>query len=228
LAPLACDTVTLIHEQLDAKKNILFEGAQGTLLDIDFGTYPFVTSSNCFSGGMMSGSGVPPTVINEVTGIFKAYCTRVGAGPFTSELTDAVGEELRKKGSEFGATTGRPRRCGWFDAVAGRFSARINGLTEIVMTKLDILTGFDEIPVCIAYECDGKRLDTVPTSLDILKRATPIYESVPGWQEDISDVRKFEDLPVNAQAYVKHIEKLVNVHISIVSVGPDREAIIQR
>ncbi len=228
LKPFVCDTVSLIHKNLAAGKNFLCEGAQGTFLDIDFGTYPYVTSSNCFSGGISTGSGVPPTAIKEVCGITKAYITRVGEGPFPTELFDEDGKQLAKVGHEFGATTGRPRRCGWFDAVLGLYSTRINGLTEIALTKLDVLSGFKVVKICVAYQYQGKRYDVFPNSLEILENLTPIYEELPGWTEDITGVRKFEDLPLNAQKYIKRLEELIQVPAKIISVAPDRTAIITR
>lgn len=228
LKPWVCDTVSLIHDNLAAGKNFLCEGAQGTFLDIDFGTYPYVTSSNCFSGGISTGSGVPPTAIGEVCGITKAYITRVGEGPFPTELFDADGERLAKVGHEFGATTGRPRRCGWFDAVLGLYSTRINGLTEIALTKLDVLSGFEAVKICTAYEYQGERYTTMPNSLEVLENLTPIYEEHPGWNEDISEVRSFDDLPENAKKYIGRLEELIQVPAKIISVGPDRTAIITR
>lgn len=208
---------------------ILFEGAQGTLLDVDHGTYPFVTSSNTVAGNAAVGSGVGPTVIDAVVGIAKAYTTRVGAGPFPTELEDETGDRLRKAGGEFGATTGRPRRCGWLDAVVLRYAARVNGLWGITLTKMDVLTGFDEVKIAVAYEIDGERVEEFPRDGETLARAKPIYETLPGWNESLSDCRTWEDLPETARAYVERIEALSEVPVAAVSIGPDRvETIIRR
>jgi adenylosuccinate synthase len=196
------------------------------MLDVDHGTYPFVTSSNATAGGAATGSGIGPGHFQNVIGIVKAYTTRVGAGPFPTELFDEWGELLRKTGHEFGTTTGRPRRCGWYDAPIARYSARINGLTDFVLTKLDVLTGIKEIPVCVAYEVDGKRVEEVPVSQSDFHHAIPIYENFPGWEEDITGCRKFEDLPKNAQDYVRALEKMSNCRISAIGVGPARDATI--
>jgi len=228
LRPMVADTGLLLNQALDAGKIVLFEGGQATMLDVDHGTYPFVTSSNSTSGGAATGSGVAPNRIDRVIGIVKAYTTRVGAGPFPTELHDESGEFLRSKGFEFGTTTGRPRRTGWYDAPIARYSARINGVTDFVMTKLDVLTGLTTIPVCVAYEVDGKRVDEVPSSQSDFHHAKPIYEEFPGWDEDITGARTFEDLPANAQSYVLAIEAMSGSRISAIGVGPDREAIIVR
>jgi adenylosuccinate synthase len=228
LRPMVADTGLLLNQALDAGKTVLFEGGQATMLDVDHGTYPFVTSSNSTSGGAATGSGVAPNRIDRVIGIVKAYTTRVGAGPFPTELFDESGEFLRAKGFEFGTTTGRPRRCGWYDAPIARYSARINGVTDYVMTKLDVLTGLKEIPVCVAYDVDGVRVDEVPASQTDFHHAKPIYENFPGWDEDITGARTFEDLPTNAQDYVLAIEAMSGSRISAIGVGPDREAIIVR
>ncbi|TBN58058.1 adenylosuccinate synthase [Glaciihabitans arcticus] len=228
LRPMVADTSLLLNQALDAGKIVLFEGGQATMLDVDHGTYPFVTSSNSTSGGAATGSGVAPNRIDRVIGIVKAYTTRVGAGPFPTELHDESGEFLRSKGFEFGTTTGRPRRTGWYDAPIARYSARINGVTDFVMTKLDVLTGLSVIPVCVAYEVDGKRVDEVPASQSDFHHAKPIYEEFPGWEEDITGARTFEDLPANAQSYVLAIEAMSGSRISAIGVGPDREAIIVR
>jgi adenylosuccinate synthase len=228
LRPMVADTGLLLNQALDAGKTVLFEGGQATMLDVDHGTYPFVTSSNSTSGGASTGSGVAPNRIDRVIGIVKAYTTRVGAGPFPTELFDQSGEFLRAKGFEFGTTTGRPRRCGWYDAPIARYSARINGVTDYVMTKLDVLTGLKEIPVCVAYEVDGVRVDEVPASQSDFHHAKPIYEIFPGWDEDITGARTFDDLPANAQKYVLAIEAMSGSRISAIGVGPDREAIIVR
>ncbi len=228
LRPMVCDTGLELNRALDAGKTVLFEGGQATMLDVDHGTYPFVTSSNSTAGGASTGSGIGPGRIERVIGIIKAYTTRVGAGPFPTELFDESGEFLRAKGFEFGTTTGRPRRTGWYDAPIARYSARINGVTDYVMTKLDVLTGLETIPVCVAYEVDGQRVDEVPVSQSDFHHAVPIYEEFPGWTEDITGVRHFEDLPANAQAYVLAVEAMSGCRISAIGVGPGREAIVVR
>jgi adenylosuccinate synthase len=228
LRPMVVDTGLLLNQALDAGKTVVFEGGQATMLDVDHGTYPFVTSSNSTAGGASTGSGIGPMRIDRVIGIVKAYTTRVGAGPFPTELNDESGEWLRAKGFEFGTTTGRPRRTGWYDAPVARYSARINGVTDFVMTKLDVLTGLKEIPVCVAYSVDGVRVEEVPTSQSDFHHAVPIYENFPGWTEDISGARVFEDLPKNAQDYVLALEAISGARISAIGVGPDREAIVTR
>jgi adenylosuccinate synthase len=228
LRPMVADTSLELHRALEAGKTILFEGGQATMLDVDHGTYPFVTSSNSTSGGAATGSGIAPNKIDRVIGIVKAYTTRVGAGPFPTELHDESGEFLRSKGFEFGTTTGRPRRTGWYDAPIARYAARINGVTDFVMTKLDVLTGLATIPVCVAYEVDGVRVEEVPASQSDFHHAKPIYEEFPGWTEDISGARTFDDLPKNAQDYVLAIEAMSGSRISAIGVGPDREAIVVR
>jgi adenylosuccinate synthase len=228
LRPMVADTALVLNQALDAGKTVLFEGGQATMLDVDHGTYPFVTSSNSTSGGAATGSGVAPNRIDRVIGIVKAYTTRVGAGPFPTELHDESGEFLRAKGFEFGTTTGRPRRTGWYDAPIARYSARINGVTDYVMTKLDVLTGLETIPVCVAYEIDGVRVDEVPVSQTDFHHAVPIYEEFAGWSEDITGVRKFEDLPKNAQDYVLAVEAISGSRISAIGVGPARDAIVVR
>jgi adenylosuccinate synthase len=228
LAPMVADTALELHQAIEAKKNVLFEGGQATMLDVDHGTYPFVTSSNSTAGGASTGSGIGPGLFTTVIAIVKAYTTRVGSGPFPTELFDENGEFLRKTGHEFGTTTGRPRRCGWYDAPIARYSARINGVTDFVMTKLDVLTGIEQIPVCVAYEVDGVRFDEMPVSQSDFHHAKPIYESFAGWTEDISGCKKFEDLPKNAQDYVLAIEKMSGARISAIGVGPARDAIIVR
>ena len=228
LRPMVADTGLLLDQALDAGKTVLFEGGQATMLDVDHGTYPFVTSSNSTSGGASTGSGVAPNRIDRVIGIVKAYTTRVGAGPFPTELNDASGEWLRARGFEFGTTTGRPRRTGWYDAPVARYSARINGVTDYVMTKLDVLTGLTTIPVCVAYDVDGVRVEEVPVSQSDFHHAVPIYEEFPGWDEDITGVREFADLPKNAQEYVLAIEKISGSRISAIGVGPGRDAIVVR
>lgn len=226
LRPLVCDTSLLLHEALADGKTVLFEGGQATMLDVDHGTYPFVTSSNSTAGGASTGSGIGPNQISRVIGIVKAYTTRVGSGPFPTELDNDEGERLRQAGAEFGTTTGRPRRCGWYDAPIARYSARINGITDFVLTKLDVLTGLTEIPVCVAYEVEGVRFDEMPVNQSDFHHATPIYESFPGWTEDISAARTFAELPANAQNYVHAIEKISGARFSAIGVGPARDEII--
>ncbi|MEB0003133.1 adenylosuccinate synthase [Cryobacterium sp. 10I1] len=228
LRPMVADTALLLHQALTAGKTVLFEGGQATMLDVDHGTYPFVTSSNATSGGAVTGSGIGPNRIDRVLAVVKAYTTRVGAGPFPTELFDESGEFLRAKGFEFGTTTGRPRRCGWYDAPVARYTARINGVTDFVLTKLDVLTGLAAIPVCVAYSVDGVRHDEVPVSQSDFHHAKPIYEDFPGWTEDITGVRTFEELPRNAQDYVLALEKMSGARISAIGVGPGREAIVSR
>jgi len=226
LRPMVADTALELHQAIEAGKNVLFEGGQATMLDVDHGTYPFVTSSNATAGGAATGSGIGPGLFQNVIGIVKAYTTRVGAGPFPTELFDEWGELLRKTGHEYGTTTGRPRRCGWYDAPIARYAARINGLTDFVLTKLDVLTGIKEIPVCVAYEVDGKRVEEVPVSQSDFHHAIPIYENFPGWDEDITGCRTFEELPKNAQDYVRALEKMSKCRISAIGVGPARDATI--
>jgi adenylosuccinate synthase len=221
------DTTLVLNDALDAGKVVLFEGGQGTLLDVDHGTYPFVTSSNPTAGGACTGSGVGPTRINRVIGILKAYTTRVGSGPFPTELHDEDGEALRRIGGEFGVTTGRNRRCGWFDAVIARYATRVNGLTDFFLTKLDVLTGWEQIPVCVAYEIDGRRVEELPYNQSDFHHAKPVYEYLPGWSENISKARTFEDLPKNAQSYVKALEEMSGAPISAIGVGPGREETIE-
>ncbi|MBL1066000.1 adenylosuccinate synthase [Streptomyces sp. 7-21] len=221
------DTTLVLNEALDEGKVVLFEGGQGTLLDVDHGTYPFVTSSNPTAGGACTGSGVGPTRINRVIGILKAYTTRVGAGPFPTELFDEDGERLRTVGHEFGVTTGRDRRCGWFDAVIARYAARVNGLTDFFLTKLDVLTGLERIPVCVAYDIDGRQVTELPYNQSDFHHATPVYEYLPGWSEDISGARSFEDLPKNARAYVEALQDMSGAPVSAIGVGPGREQTIQ-
>jgi adenylosuccinate synthase len=226
LRPYVTDTALLLNTALAEGKTVLLEGGQGTLLDVDHGTYPFVTSSNPTAGGACTGSGIGPTRITRVIGILKAYTTRVGSGPFPTELLDADGERLRSVGGERGTTTGRPRRCGWFDAPIARFATRVNGLTDFFLTKLDVLTGFEQIPVCVAYEIDGVRHDEIPMTQTDFHHAKPIYEMLPGWSEDISGARTFEDLPANARAYVKFLEDISGAPMSAIGVGQDRNATI--
>ena len=226
LRPYVADTSLLLNKALDENKVVLLEGGQGTLLDVDHGTYPFVTSSNPTAGGACAGSGIGPTKITGVVGILKAYTTRVGSGPFPTELLDDDGEKLRTIGGERGVTTGRARRCGWFDAPIARYATRINGLTDIFLTKLDVLTGWDKIPVCVAYDIDGTRSEELPTTQTEFHHATPIYENLPGWKEDISGAKTIEDLPANARAYVKFLEEVSGAPISAIGVGQDRDATI--
>ncbi len=228
LKPMVADTALVLNNALAEGKTVLLEGGQGTLLDVDHGTYPFVTSSNPTAGGATTGSGIGPTKITGVIGILKAYTTRVGSGPFPTELFDEWGEYLRKTGGEVGVTTGRNRRCGWFDAPIARYATRVNGLTDIFLTKLDVLTGIKEIPVCVAYEVDGKRVEEVPVSQTDFHHAKPIYELFPGWEEDISKAKTFEELPKNARDYVLALEKLSGTRVSAIGVGPDRNATIVR
>ena len=226
LRPYVADTALLLNKALEAGKTVLLEGSQGTLLDVDHGTYPYVTSSNPTAGGACTGSGIGPTKIDRVIGILKAYTTRVGSGPFPTELFDEDGEALRRIGGEVGVTTGRNRRCGWFDAPIARYATRVNGLTDFFLTKLDVLTGWEKIPVCVAYEVDGKRVEEVPASQSDFHHAKPIYEYVDGWTEDISNCKKFEELPINAQKYVKYLEKLSGAPMSAIGVGPGRDQTI--
>ncbi|MFT6564647.1 MAG: adenylosuccinate synthase [Actinomycetes bacterium] len=226
LRPFVTDTSLLLNNALDDGKLVLLEGSQGTLLDIDHGTYPFVTSSNPTTGGACAGSGIGPTRIDRSIGILKAYTTRVGSGPFPTELHDADGEKLRQVGGEVGVTTGRDRRCGWFDAPIARYATRINGLTDIFLTKLDVLTGWHQIPVCVAYEVDGQKIDDIPMTQTDFHHAKPLYEYLPGWSEDISGARTFEDLPPNARNYVAFLEAQSNCRISAIGVGQDRDATI--
>ena len=228
LRPMVTDTALLLHQALNAGKTVLFEGGQATMLDVDHGTYPFVTSSNATSGGAVTGSGIAPNRIDRVIAVVKAYTTRVGSGPFPTELFDESGEYLRANGFEFGTTTGRPRRCGWYDAPIARYTARINGVTDFVLTKLDVLTGLTEIPVCVAYWVDGVRVEEVPVSQSDFHHAIPIYENFPGWTEDITGVRTFEELPQAAQNYVLALESMSGSRVSAIGVGPDREAIVVR
>ena len=226
LRPYVTDTSLLLHQALERGENVLLEGSQGTLLDVDHGTYPFVTSSNPTAGGASTGSGIGPTRISRVIGIVKAYTTRVGSGPFPTELFDEDGEKLRSIGGEVGVTTGRARRCGWYDAPIARYAVRINGLTDFFLTKLDVLTGWEKIPVCVAYDIDGVRVEELPASQSDFHHAKPIYEYLPGWSEDISGARKISDLPVNAQNYIKFLEEISGAPMSAVGVGPGRDQTI--
>ena len=226
LKPYVTDTSLLLDQALQQGKVVLLEGSQGTLLDVDHGTYPFVTSSNPTAGGASTGSGIGPTKITRVIGILKAYTTRVGSGPFPTELFDEDGEALRKIGGEVGVTTGRNRRCGWFDAPIARYAVRVNGLTDFFLTKLDVLTGWDKIPVCVAYEIDGKRVEELPASQSDFHHAKPIYEYLPGWKENIAKAKSVADLPKNAQEYVKFLEKISGAPMSAIGVGPGRDETI--
>ncbi len=223
LAPFVRNTVYSVNAMLSAGKNVLCEGAQGGLLDIDHGTYPFVTSSSTVSGGACSGAGIPPREVRDVWGVLKAYTTRVGEGPFPTEQLNATGEALRNVGGEFGATTGRPRRCGWFDAVASGYSCMISGVNKLAVTKLDVLDDLPELKVCVAYELDGKKTTQLPASALDLERVKPVYETLPGWQCSTADARSFEALPVNAQKYLRRLAELVHAEVAIVSVGPRRD-----
>jgi adenylosuccinate synthase len=223
LRPMVTDTAELLARALDGGRVVLLEGGQGTLLDVDHGTYPFVTSSNSTAGGACTGSGIPPTLIDRVIAVMKAYTTRVGEGPFPTELLDADGRQLRDAGAEYGTTTGRPRRCGWFDAVLGRYAARVNGVTDFVLTKLDVLTGRDKVPVCVAYDVDGARFDEMPMTQTEFHHAVPVYEYLDGWGEDISGARSLSDLPRAARDYVSTVEKLCGAPVSAIGVGPGRE-----
>ena len=226
LRPYVADTSLLLNKALEKGENVLLEGSQGTLLDVDHGTYPFVTSSNPTAGGASTGSGIGPTRISRVIGIVKAYTTRVGSGPFPTELFDEDGEKLRSIGGEFGTTTGRSRRCGWYDAPIARYAVRINGLTDFFLTKLDVLTGWEKIPVCVAYDVDGTRVEELPASQSDFHHAKPIYEHLPGWSEPISQARELKDLPANARAYVKFLEDVSGAPMSAIGVGPGRDETI--
>ncbi|MGH3750825.1 MAG: adenylosuccinate synthase, partial [Micromonosporaceae bacterium] len=223
LRPFIADTRSVLWDALDDGDTVLLEGAQATMLDMDHGTYPFVTSSNPTVGGACVGSGIPPTKVTKVIGVTKAYTTRVGSGPFPTELLDASGEHLRKTGQEYGTTTGRDRRCGWFDAVVGRYAVRVNGITDLVVTKLDVLSGLPQAPLCVAYEVDGKRVEQMPMTQTAFHHARPVYEWLDGWWEDISECRSFDELPKNAQVYVERIAELCGTRVSMVGVGPGRD-----
>ncbi len=227
LKPYVSNVPYLINEFIDMGRKILFEGAQGTLLDIDYGTYPFVTSSNSSAAGMPSGSGISPTRIGEIIGVMKAYTTRVGNGPFPTELKDETGEHLRRVGNEFGSTTGRPRRCGWFDGVAGRYSVMVNGIRKAALMKLDVLSGLKKIKISTAYKFDGKIIEKFPADVSVLEQCEPKYIEVNGWNEDIKSIKNYDDLPKNAKSYIKTIERILNVKIFLVSVGPGRSQTIE-
>jgi adenylosuccinate synthase len=226
IEPHVTDTASYLHDQITAGRRVLFEGAQGAMLDIDHGTYPYVTSSNTMAGVVGTGAGVAPKHLGRVLGIAKSYTTRVGGGPFPTELTDEVGARLRKIGDEFGSTTGRPRRCGWFDAVVVRQAARISGMSGIAITKLDVLSGIGPLRIAVAYECDGVRYDRVPASVRALTAARPIYEELEGWDEDLGEVRRFEDLPLSARRYISRIEELTGTPVTLISVGAERDETI--
>ncbi len=227
IRPYVADTVTMLNAAVADGKSILFEGAQGTMLDIDFGTYPFVTSSNATAGGACTGTGVAPNRIDRVVGVIKAYTTRVGEGPFPTELLDADGERMREVGGEFGATTGRPRRCGWFDAVVGRYSAQVNGVDFWAMTKLDVLDDVETIRICTAYEYEGRRLTAMPASTRVLEKCRPVYEEMPGWRTKTSEVTCYADLPAAAKEYVQRLCALTGVGLGILSVGPQRASTLR-
>ena len=222
------DTVAVVHGALDDEKNVLFEGAQGTLLDLDHGTYPFVTSSNPIAGGLCAGAGVGPKAVERIIGVTKAYITRVGEGPFPSEDHGSDGLEMVNRGKEYGATTGRQRRCGWFDAVVGRYAARLNSLTEIFLTKLDVLSAFDSIKICVGYEYEGQKYESFPPHQTIFHKAQPIYEEMPGWRTDISHAREWDELPRDAQNYVRRLEDLVGVPVTDISVGAEAKETVSR
>ena len=222
------DTSVIVYDAVKSGKKVLLEGAQGTLLDVDFGTYPYVTSSHPIAGGFAIGSGIGPNMIEEVLGITKAYTTRVGMGPFVTELENEVGDKIRVQGNEFGTTTGRARRCGWFDGVLVKYSARVNGMTGMALMLLDVLGGFDKIKICKAYKCGDEIIEDYPANLSLLEKCQPVYEELDGWSEDISGVKSFEELPENAKKYINRIEEIVGVKAKIVSVGPKRSQTIIR
>jgi adenylosuccinate synthase len=226
LKPHVVDTTALLNDVAEQDRSILFEGAQGSLLDLDHGTYPYVTSSNCSVAGVSAGTGVPFRAIDRIIGVLKAYCTRVGAGPFPCELHDSTSEFLRERGHEYGTTTGRPRRCGWFDAVAARHTCRINGVDSVAIMLLDVLSGLEKINIATAYRYKGKELSCFPSQAEVLEQVEPVYETVDGWMEEIDQCRCFSDLPANAQAYIHRLEALLHTQVEIVSVGPDRDATI--
>ncbi|WP_433212243.1 adenylosuccinate synthase [Dactylosporangium sp. CS-047395] len=228
MRPYIADTRQVLWKGLEEGRTVLLEGAQATMLDMDHGTYPFVTSSNPTAGGACVGAGIPPTAITQVIGVTKAYTTRVGSGPFPTELFDENGVHLRKIGREYGTTTGRERRTGWYDAVVAKYSTRLNGITDLVVTKLDVLSGLEKVPICVAYEVDGKRTDDMPMTQTEFHHATPVYEELPGWWEDISKARTFDELPANARAYIERIEELAGTRVSIVGVGPGRDENVVR
>jgi adenylosuccinate synthase len=227
IVPLLGDTVQLVHQSIAARERVLLEGAQGAMLDVDHGTYPFVTSSSTISGGAAVGAGVGPRAIDAVLGVVKAYATRVGNGPFPTEAPEAVAGRLRELGGEYGATTGRPRRCGWFDAVAARYSAMVNGMTHVAVTKLDVLDAFASIPVCVGYRLDGEALDGIPADAETMERIEPVYEELDGWAQPTVDARCPGDLPEAARAYLQRMGELLGVEVAYVSVGTRRDQIIK-
>jgi adenylosuccinate synthase len=222
LRPFVCDTTSYLLDAVEAGRKVLFEGAQGALLDVDHGTYPFVTSSNSSGVGISNGSGVPGRWIERVIGVVKAYSTRVGGGPMPTEQDNAVGQRIRDRGNEYGTVTRRPRRCGWFDAVAARYTARLSGVDELAVMLLDVLSGFDELAICSAYMIDGRRVTQFPSHIDDVKRSEPVYETLPGWHEELTGVRRYDDLPENARRYLARIGELLGRPVTVVSVGPDR------
>ena len=226
IRPFVCDTITLLNDQIDLGKKILFEGAQATMLDIDYGTYPYVTSSHPISGGVGIGAGIAPKKIDKVVGVVKAYCTRVGEGPFPTEQLNEIGEKLRNDGHEFGTVTGRPRRTGWLDACVVKYAGKLSGTDFMAVTRLDILDDFDEIKMCTAYKLDGKIINEIPASLKILAQVEPVYETFAGWKSDISKIRRYDDLPANAKKYLERMSEVTGIKIGIVSVGPNREQTI--
>ena len=226
LRPFVCDTISLLNAQIDAGKKILFEGAQATMLDIDYGTYPFVTSSHPISGGVGIGAGVAPKKIDKVVGVVKAYCTRVGEGPFPTEQLNAIGDKLRNAGHEFGTVTGRPRRTGWLDACVVKYAGQLSGTDYMAVTRLDILDGFDEIKMCTAYKIDGEVINEFPASLKVLAKVEPVYETFAGWKSDISKIRRYEDLPANAKKYLERMAQVTGIKLGIVSVGANRDQTI--
>lgn len=228
LKPFVTDTSVLIYDAIKAGKNVLFEGAQGTLLDIDVGTYPFVTSSHPTAGGFCEGSGVGPTLIDNCLGVAKSYITRVGKGPFPTELNDEIGDRIRNVGGEFGTVTGRPRRTGWFDAVIIRYAVRVNGLTSLAINKLDTLSGIETLKICVAYKKNGEILKDFPVDISLLEGCEPVYKELPGWTEDLSKCHSFDELPENAKNYIRFIEKQADCHVSMVGVGPDRTQNLMR
>ena len=226
IAPHVCDTITFLNDEISAGKKILFEGAQATMLDIDFGTYPYVTASHPISGGVGVGAGVAPKKIDKVVGVVKAYCTRVGEGPFPTEQLNEIGDKLREKGHEFGTVTGRPRRTGWLDACVVKYAGQLSGIDYMAVTRLDILDSFDEIKMCVGYKIDGKILNEIPASLKILAKVEPVYETFAGWNTDISKIRSYEDLPINAKKYLERMAEVTNIKLGIISVGPNRDQTI--
>jgi len=228
LKPYVVDTTQLLHESIERGKSVLFEGANGMLLDVDHGTYPFVTSSSTGPHGIGAGAGVPPSLVAHRVAVVKAYATRVGSGPFVSELKDETGDRIRVQGNEFGTTTGRPRRCGWLDAVSARYGARISGATDLALMHLDTLSGFEQVGVCVAYEVDGKRMSYPPSRADVLERARPVFEYMPGWSENIRGVRRFEDLPMTTRRYIERLEQLVGAPVTLAGIGPERSQTLLR